>query len=151
MKKTILSIVFALVTGVAFVCAVMAQQQSAPAATASAPAKLEKFSGVIEKLDEAKKEVIVKAGNNEMTFSWGDQTKFMQGKKEVFCADLKKGEHVTVQYKKEGEKLTAEKVKVSKPKTVSKKPPSEKATETKQSGNQSRREKAHFYWCAFFY
>ena len=131
MKKTIVAIAFALMTGVAFVSAVMAQQQSAPAATASTPGKLEKFSGAIERLDDVKKEVVVKKGNNEMTFSWGDQTKFMQGKKEVSSTDLKKGEHVTVQYKKEGEKLTAEKVKVSKPKTVSKKAPSEKATETK--------------------
>jgi hypothetical protein len=91
-------------------------------------AKMEKFSGTIEKLDEAAKEIVVKKGSDERTFSWGDQSKFMQGKKELASSDLKKGEHVPVQYKKEGTKLTPEKVYVSMKTTARKKTLSEKAT-----------------------
>ncbi len=115
MKKTILAMAFALVTSVAFVSGVMAQQSSPPAAPSapSAPVKMEKFSGTIEKVDEAAKEIVLKKGKEEKTFSWGDQTKFMQGKKQLTFSDLKKGERVSVQYKMEGNKLTAEKVTVS--------------------------------------
>ncbi len=115
MKKTALAMAFALVTSVAFVSGVMAQQSSPPAAPSapSAPVKMEKFSGTIEKVDEAAKEIVLKKGKEEKTFSWGDQTKFMQGKKQLTFSDLKKGERVSVQYKMEGNKLTAEKVNVS--------------------------------------
>ncbi len=115
MKKTILAMAFALVTSFAFVSGVMAQQSSPPAAPSapSAPVKMEKFSGTIEKIDEAAKEIVLKKGKEEKTFSWGDQTKFMQGKKQLAFSDLKKGERVSVQYKMEGNKLTAEKVTVS--------------------------------------
>ena len=128
MKRTILAIAFALLTSVAFVSGVMAQQstppaaQSAPSAPAkSAPAKMEKFYGTIEKIDQAAKEIVVKKGSNEKTFSLGDQTKFMQGKKELSFSDLKTGEHVSVRYKTEGNKLTAEKVSVSTKSTSQKK------------------------------
>lgn len=125
MKRTILAIAFALVTSVAFVSGVMAQQSSPPA-TQSAPsapakAKMEKFSGTVEKVDEAAKEIVVKKGSDEKTFSWGDQTKFMQGKKELTFSDLKKGEHVSVRYRMEGSKLAAEKVYVSTKTTSQKK------------------------------
>ncbi len=115
MKKTVLAMAFALVTSVAFVSGVMAQQSSPPAASSapSAPAKMEKFSGTIEKIDQAAKEIVLKKGKEEKTFSWDDQTKFMQGKKQLAFSDLKKGEHVSVQYKAEGNKLTAGKVTVS--------------------------------------
>jgi len=123
MKKTVLAIAFALVTSVAFVSGVMAQQSSPPAAPSapSSPAKMEKFSGTIEKLDQAAKEIVLKKGNEEKTFSWGDQTRFMHGKKELTFGDLKKGEHVSVRYKMEGNKLTAEKVYVSTKTTAHKK------------------------------
>lgn len=125
MKRTILAIAFALLTSVAFVSGVMAQQSSPPA-TQSAPsapakAKMEKFSGTVEKVDEAAKEIVVKKGSDEKTFSWGDQTKFMQGKKELTFSDLKKGEHVSVRYRTEGSKLAAVKVYVSTKSTSQKK------------------------------
>ena len=115
MKKTLFAVVFALMTSVAFISGVMAQQSSPPAAQGapSAPAKMEKFSGTLEKVDEAAKEIVVKKGSDEKTFSFGDQTKFMQGKKVLSFSDLKQGEHVSVRYKTEGTKLTAEKVYVS--------------------------------------
>ncbi len=120
MKSKVFAIAFALVISVAFISGVMAQQstppapQSAPSASGkSAPAvKLEKFSGTVEKIDPAAKEIVVKKGSDEKTFFFGDQTKFMQGKKELAFSDLKKGERVSVQFKKEGDKLTAEKISV---------------------------------------
>ncbi len=125
MKRTIFAMAFALVISVAFVSGVMAQQASPPAAqsvpSAPAKAKMEKFSGTLEKMDQAAKEIVVRKGSNEKTFSWGDQTKFMQGKKELSFSDLKKGERVSVRYKMEGDKLTAEKVYVSMKTTSQKK------------------------------
>ncbi len=138
MKRTIFAMAFALVMSVAFVSGVMAQQSSPPAAQSapsapakSAPAKMEKFSGTIEKIDQAAKEIVVKKGSDEKTFSWGDQTKFMQGKKELSFSDLKKGERVSVRYAKLGDKLTAEKVYVRLKTTAHKKEkaPAEKSNQ----------------------
>jgi len=125
MKRTIFAVAFALVISVAFVSGMMAQQSTPPAAqgapSAPAKAKLEKFSGTVEKVDEAAKEIVVKNGSNEKTFFFGDQTKFMKGKKELAFSDLKKGEHVSVRYKMEGNKLTAEKIYASKKTSAEKK------------------------------
>jgi Cu/Ag efflux protein CusF len=128
-KKTLFTIAFALLTSVAFVSGVMAQQSSPPA-TQSAPstpakAKMEKFSGTVEKVDPAAKEIVVKKGSDEKTFSWSDQTKFMHGKKELTFTDLKKGKHVSVRYRMEGSKLTAEKISVSTKTTSHMKTPSQ--------------------------
>ncbi len=127
MKKTVFAIAFVLLTSVAFISGVMAQQSTTtPPATQSAPsapakAKMQKFSGTVEKVDEAAKEIVVKKGSDEKTFSLGDQTKFMQGKKELTFSALKKGEHVSVRYRMEGSKLTAERVYVSMKATSQKK------------------------------
>ncbi len=138
MKGKILAIMVALVTSVAFVSGVMAQQSSPPAAQSapSAPAKMEKFSGTVEKVDQAAKEIVVKKGSDKKTFSWSDQTKFMHGKKELSFSDLKKGEHVTVRYKMEGDKLTAEKVFVRMKTTAHKKAPAEKGNYEKAPSEQ---------------
>ena len=124
MKRTLFAIVFALVSSVAFISGVMAQQSTTTPPATSAPsasAKMEKFSGTVEKVDDAAKEFVVKKGNDEKTFSWSDQTKFMQGKKELTSSDVKKEERVSVRYKMEGSKLTAEKVFISMKKTSQKK------------------------------
>ena len=142
MKKTILMSVLALAISVAFVSGVMAQQKSAPApvGTAQEAKKLEKFNGVIEKVDEATKDVLVQLHKEKMTFSLGEKTKIMEGKKELPFTDLKKGMWASVGYKKEGEKLMAESISVSMPKVeakqvtpseVKKENPSEKTTEKK--------------------
>ena len=119
MKKRVFAIAFALAVSIAFVSGVMAQQPPppAPSSAPSASAKMEKFSGTLEKLDPAAKEIVVKKGNDEKTFSYGDQTKFMHGKNALTFSDLKMGEHVSVRYKMEGNKLTAEKVYVRVKKT----------------------------------
>ncbi len=113
MKRTVLTGLFALMISLAFVSGVMAQQK--PAATpapAAQHSKLEKFSGTVEKVDMAKKEVFVRQGKEEMTFSLGEKAKIMEGKKELSLNDLKKGTKVSVEYTKEGTKLIAESLSV---------------------------------------
>ena len=150
MKKTILTSILALAISVAFVSGVMAQEKPAPAQTAPVEAaKIEKFDGVIVKVDETTKDVLVQFHKEKMTFSSGDQTKIVEGKKDLPFSDLKKGLWASIEYKKEGEKLMAESISVSMPKVaavkketppevkketpteMNKENPSEKTTETK--------------------
>ena len=129
MKRSILMMVLAVAISVAFVSGVMAQQKPAQApAAAPQGQKLEKFSGTIEKVDEASKDVLVQFHKEKMTFSTDEHTKFMEGKKEVPFSDVKKGMKASVEYKKEGNKLIAESVNLSMPKSSAKKvTPTEKA------------------------
>jgi Cu/Ag efflux protein CusF len=117
MKRTMLT-VMVLAVSVIFVAAVMAAEQKAPAAGTPAAPKLEKYSGVIERVDVARKDFAVKNGKEEMTFSLSDKAKITEGKKTLALADLKKGQEVTVEYSKEGNKSVAEMVSVSAPKTT---------------------------------
>ena len=129
MKKTILMSIVALVVSFAFVSGVMAEQKPAPQAATTQETKLEKFSGVVEKVDEATKDVLVQFHKEKMTFSTGEHTKIMEGKKEMPLSDLKKGMWASVEYKKEGDKLMAESMHVSMPKMpVKKENPSEKVS-----------------------
>ena len=140
MKKTLLASILALVISVAFVSGVMAESKPAPQATTAQETRLEKFSGVVEKVDQANKDVLVEFHKEKMTFSFDDHTKVMEGKKEMPFSDLKKGVWASVQYKKEGNKLLAESMHVSMSKMPAKKEtssemkkenPSEKTTEKK--------------------
>ena len=129
MKKLILLV--ALLTLVAFVSGAMAQQKPAPApakpAGTAAPApekkemkemKMEKFSGMVEKVDEAAKAVVVKGKKDEKSFMVDDKTKIMKGGKEMPFADLKKGMNVSVEYKKDGDKMMAISIKAAAPKAA---------------------------------
>jgi Cu/Ag efflux protein CusF len=126
MKKMILLVT--LLTLVAFVSGAMAQQKPAPA-PAPAPAapakkeepKIEKFTGVVEKVDEMAKAVVVKDKKVEKTFAVDDKTKITKGGKDMPLAELKKGMNVSVEYKKDGEKLVAVAIKASAPKAAPKK------------------------------
>jgi len=144
MKKTLLMTIVALAVSVAFVSDGMAQQKPAPAPTAPAQKPLwEKVRGVIEKVDQAKKEVLVQGEKEKMTFSVGEQTRISEVSTKLSLSDLKKGMSVTVEYKKEGNKLLAEWIDVTKKveakkqtpmevkKEVKKENPSEKSTEKK--------------------
>ena len=141
MKKTIMISIVALAVSAAFVSGVMAQQASTPAQSATAQeTKLEKFSGVIGKVDEASKDVLVQFHKEKMTFFVGERTKITEGKKELAFTDLKKGMWASVEYRKEGDKWVAESISFSMPKAMAKKEtpsevkkenPSEKATEKK--------------------
>ncbi len=148
MKKMILLV--ALLTMVAFVSGVMAQQKAAPApakpaatvAPAPAPekpakaeksAKAEKFSGTVEKMDEAAKTVVVKGKKGDMTFVIDATTKITKGGKEMPLADLKSGMNVSIEYKKDGDKMMAMSIKASAPKAAKsgKKEKAEKPAEPK--------------------
>jgi len=141
MKRTILMGIFALMMSVAFVSGVMAQQK--PASTPVAPtqeSKLEKFSGVVEKVDETAKDVLVQFHKEKLTFSMGDHTKIVEGKKELPFSDLKKGMWASVGYKKEGNQLLAQSIQVSPPK-VEKKTGSEQTTRKQISPSEKTAEK----------
>jgi hypothetical protein len=89
------------------------------------PAKAEKFSGTISKVDQAGKMMDVKgkAKNEEktMTFAIGDATKITKGKKTMKMEDLKEGMMAAVEYKTEGGKMMASSIKLSAPKAAPKK------------------------------
>jgi uncharacterized alpha/beta hydrolase family protein len=132
MKKMILLVV--MLTLVAFVSGVMAQQKPAPEKPAAAPApapkpaapaKLEKFSGAIENVNEMAKAIEVKGKvkkeEKALTFATDDKTKITKGKETLSFADLKKGMNVSVEYKKDGDKMVAAVIKVSAPKAAPKK------------------------------
>jgi len=124
MKKAILLVT--LLALVAFISGAMAQQKPAPA-PAPAPAapakevKIEKFTGAVEKVDEMAKAVVVKDKKGEKTFVVDDKTKITKGGKDVPLAELKKGMNVSVEYKKDGEKLVAAAIKAAEPKAAAKK------------------------------
>ena len=135
MKKMILLV--SLITLVAFVSGAMAQQKQTPApakpATTVAPApapaapekvKMEKFSGVIEKVDEMAKAIDVKKKvkkeEKTMTFVIDDKTKITKAGKPMAFADLKKDMGVHVEYKKEGDKNVAAAIKATAPKAPKK-------------------------------
>ena len=134
MKKMILLV--ALLTLVAFVSGVMAQQKAAPAKPAATPApapapapsekvKVEKFSGAIEIVDDMAKAIEVKGKvkkeDKSLTFATDDKTKITKGKDTLAFADLKKGMKVSVEYQKAGDKMTAVAIKVAAPKAAPKK------------------------------
>jgi Cu/Ag efflux protein CusF len=125
MKKTILLV--ALITFVAFVSGVMAQQKPAtapaPAAPATTPkpappAKVEKFSGDIKSVDAMAKSIVVAKGKEEKTFGLTADTKIMKGNEALKIEDLKAGMNVVIEAKKEGDKLIGSAIKVSAPKAA---------------------------------
>lgn len=82
MKRLTLFVAF--LTMVAFVSGAMAQQAkpattpektTTPEASKTAPVKVEKFSGVIEKVDELAKTLIVKGKKAVNTFATDDETR----------------------------------------------------------------------------
>jgi Cu/Ag efflux protein CusF len=137
MKKRLLMGIVALAASLAFVSAGIAQQKPAPTAPAQKP-MWEKARGVIEKVDEAKKEVLVQGEKEKMSFSVGEQTKISQDSTKLTLSDLKKGMPVTVEFKKEGNMMLATWIDVAKkaeakkeasaPMETKKMSPSEKAT-----------------------
>ncbi len=121
MKKVIISI--ALTTLVAFASGVIAQQKPGmakpPATPTPAPADVEKFIGTIEKVDQMAKAIVVKGKvkkeEKTLTFATDDKTKIQKAGKAIPFADLKKETQVSVEYKKEGEKMTATMIMVAAP------------------------------------
>ena len=128
MSKMLVSL-FALAISVALVSGAFAKQQASSAPGATAPvSRLERFNGVIVKVDEGTRDAVVQFHKEKMTFSFGDQTKIAEGSKALAFNDLKKGQWASIGYRKEGDKLMAERVHVSMPlvaKVAKKENPSE--------------------------
>jgi hypothetical protein len=112
------------------VIAVARQQKQAQAPTsASAPTlpvreekpKIEKFLGVIENVNEMTGTIDVKGKvkkeERRVTFPTDDNIRITRAGNEMSLTELKKGMAVSVEYKKDGDKIVAVAVKVSAPKT----------------------------------
>jgi hypothetical protein len=112
LKKTLMMSLVALMISIAVVSAGMGQQKPGPPQPAPAQAKMEKFNGVIEKIDPANKEFVAQFHKETMTFSVGENTKFMEGSINLAFRDLKKGEWASIEYQKEGSKWVANMVKI---------------------------------------
>ena len=125
MKKTILLVV--VLTLVAFVSGAIAAAPPkpatpAPAASATtAPAKMEKFSGEVKSVDAMAKSIVVAKAKVEKSFVATADTKITKGKEALKFEDLKAGLNVSIEYKKDGDKLIAATIKVSAPKAAPKK------------------------------
>ena len=124
MKKTILLVVA--LTLVAFVSGAVAAAPPkgatpAPAAPATtAPAKMEKFSGEVKNVDAMAKSIAVAKEKAEKSFVVTADTKIAKGKEALKFEDLKAGMNVTIEYKKDGDKLIAATIKAAAPKALPK-------------------------------
>jgi len=95
---------------------------TAPAPAKAAPVKMEKFSGEIKSVDAMAKSIVVagKGKAGEKTFVAAD-ARITKGKEALKFEDLKAGMKVSVEYKKEMDKMVAGAIKVSVPKAAPKK------------------------------
>jgi Skp family chaperone for outer membrane proteins len=125
MKKTILLVV--MLTLAAFVSGAIAAAPPKAATTAPAPAapaapvKMEKFSGEVKSMDAMAKSIVVAKAKVEKSFMVTADTKIMKGKEALKFEDLKAGMNVSVEYKKDMDKMVAVAIKVSVPKAAPKK------------------------------
>jgi len=117
MKKTILLVV--VLTLVAFVSGAIAAAPPKAATTApapAAPAKMEKFSGEVKNVDAMAKSIVVAKEKAEKSFVVTADTKMTKGKEALKFEDLKAGMNVTIEYKKDGDKMIAATIKAAAPK-----------------------------------
>jgi hypothetical protein len=141
MKNVVL--IITAVAWVAFVAVTAAQQKPAPSHPATTvastpapvpsptpektnPARMEKYAGTVERVDEAVKTIVVKGKKDTLTFVVDDKTKIIRGGKDMPFADVKKEMSVAVDYKKEGDLMVAASIRIAAPKVV----PKEKTPET---------------------
>ncbi len=87
---------------------------SVPGTQAAPSPKVEKFSGVLESIDQKGHTLVVQKRKKEMTFYWNDETRITKGKTALNSRDLKIGEHLKVSYTEQAGKAMADKIKVSK-------------------------------------
>jgi Cu/Ag efflux protein CusF len=93
-----------------------AKPAPAPAAPAAAPANIEKFSGEVKSVDAVAKNIVVAKEKVEKSFGVTADTKMTKGKDALKFEDLKAGMNVTIEYKKDGDKLVAATIKAAAPK-----------------------------------
>lgn len=129
MKKLVLLV--AVLSIAVFVSGVMAQQKPTPAPTPAAapalaekaePAKMETFSGMVDKVDESARTITIKGEKEEKTFTTDDMTKITTDGKAMMLGDLKSGMNVSVQYRMDGDKMVASKVMTAAPKIRTRSP-----------------------------
>jgi hypothetical protein len=120
MKKSLLTGFLALVISAVFASVGMAQQSPAATQPSPAQAKMEKFNGLIEKVDAVNKEFVAQFHKESITFSVGEHTKFMEATKALPFSHLKEGMWASIEYQKEGNKWIANSVNVSTPKVNAK-------------------------------
>ena len=140
MKRMILLV--GVLTLVAFISVAIAQpkptEKPAPAPAPAAPEKpkLEKFSGVIEKVDEVAKtfevKQKVKKGERTLAFTIDDNTTITRGKETLSFSGLKKGMRVSIEYRKDGDKNVAAAIKVAVTKAQPKKAEEKKPAESEK-------------------
>jgi hypothetical protein len=122
LKKMLLLV--ALIVSFAFVSETAAIQKPAPSSASAPPEKstiekMERFSGVIEKVDEKGKMIVVRGKRIEdrtLPFTIDDKTKIVKGEVTMILGDLKKGMEVSIDYKREAERLIAIVIRVFVPK-----------------------------------
>jgi hypothetical protein len=146
MKKVIL--IATAVAWVAFLAVTAAQQKPAPSHPETSvtsipapapsstpektktekmsPARMEKYAGTVEKVNETEKTIVVKGKKETLTFVVDNKTKIIRGGKDMPFAEVKKEMNVAVDYRKEGDMMVAASIRVAAPKVVSK----EKTPET---------------------
>jgi hypothetical protein len=82
---------------------------------------MEKFSGEVKSMDAMAKSIVVAKAKVEKSFMVTADTKIMKGKEALKFEDLKAGMMVSVEYKKDMDKMVAVAIKVSVPKAAPKK------------------------------
>jgi hypothetical protein len=85
------------------------------AAMAAPPAKPMTQLGIIEKVNDSRKEFALKGGllKRPMNFEWTASTRFLENGKPVAASNLKMGERAAVSYAKHGKQFVATSVAIS--------------------------------------
>ena len=96
---------------------------------------------MIEKVDEATKEVVVQAKKEKMTFPVGENTPITEAAAKKPLSALKKGTQVTVEYEKERNKFLAEWIDVHMAKAEAKPVPQAQLKEKKEVKKENLSEK----------
>jgi hypothetical protein len=84
-------------------------------AIAAPPAKTMTERGVIEKVNDARKEFALKGGllKRTATFEWNTSTRFVENGKPASASELKRGERATVNYARHGKQRVATRIAIS--------------------------------------
>jgi hypothetical protein len=104
-RSTLMKTLAALAIGAAFPLGAIAAQ----------PAKPMTERGVIEKVNAGKKEFALKGGHQKRTatFEWNASTQFVENGKPAAASELKRGEHATVNYARQGKQRVATRIAIS--------------------------------------
>jgi hypothetical protein len=124
MNKMIQMGLVALVVSFVLVCGVMTQEASGvpgvlPGEVLGNPAhwgELEKISGTVERIDRAKKEIVLQTEEGEMTIFTDKETITSAWARKLPFARVKKGMWAIIEYVKEGDKPIARWINVAKTK-----------------------------------